>query len=638
MPVGLAGLSVTVLLQALSALGNRRGHVEPSCWLYLIAPLLGGTLCLLLMPRDMILLSLPVSAFCALPIIQAGFLLDRRAPLIMASISSLALGLSMAMHAQAYAAVALFGRIGSFAVGAVLMVVFFTLALAARFYAGQLSRAMARADRTEEIARLYADLQASHQALEEKSAEVQAQAAELAALNRALMAMQAELEGSYRRIAEANRHLEEQASTDAMTGLPNHRVFQQTLRTQIAQALRHQQPLALLMLDVDHFKRYNDRFGHPAGDALLCEIGLVLQSAVREGDLAARYGGEEFAVILPHTEIAAAIQVAERVRAAMEAHVSLHERVTVSVGAAALYLHAHDADSLILAADTALYLAKERGRNRVEVAPPPDPFLQASLLSNGHGPVVRAARSASKPGLCNSVITLELPDDFGGIEGILQEPAGHILTALLAALDARDAETQGHSQRVARYAMRLARSAAALYDRLREERPLTPWMTPADFRDLALGALLHDIGKIGVPDYILRKPGPLTEEEWAVMRRHPVIGAELVCDLPLLAPALPVIRHHHERWDGQGYPDGLDGERIPLAARLFALCDTLDAITTDRPYRKARPFEVAREEIEKGAGTQFDPLLVQAFLEVPEKDWEGLRHAAGSPKVQRIAA
>jgi len=625
MPAGLAGLAVAGLMQVASAAGNRRGWVNLSCWLFLGAILCGGAVSLLLMPHETILADIPICGFYALPVLQAGFLLDRRAPFLLAGISALLIGTHTVTHAQTYLSYAVLHSLHPFSFGAALIVTIFTLALLSWLNAERLGSATAQADRTEEIERLYADLQASHQALAVKNEEMNAQAQELAAMNLELLAMQSELEASYRKIAEANQHLEEQASTDSMTGLPNHRAFQQALRAQTAQALRHKQPLALLMLDVDYFKQYNDRFGHPAGDSLLREVGGLLSAATRTEDLTARYGGEEFAILLPHTELAVAEQVAERVRSSVESHPFPHDRVTVSIGVAALHQHARGADSLIQAADLALYMAKENGRNRVEVAPMLDPLSDQASTPDGDGPLVTPGLPTRFVRIPSHAIHLELSDGFGGIEGILQEPAGHILTALLAALDARAAETQGHSQRVARYSLRLARALTGIYDQLRGEHPLIPFLSPADFRDLALGALLHDIGKIGVPDYILRKPGPLTEEEWAAMRRHPIIGAELASGLPMLAPATSVIRHHHERWDGQGYPDGLAGEEIPLVARIFAICDTLDSITMDRPYHNARPYAVAREEIERCAGTQFDPLIVQAFLTVPESDWETLR-------------
>jgi putative nucleotidyltransferase with HDIG domain len=197
------------------------------------------------------------------------------------------------------------------------------------------------------------------------------------------------------------------------------------------------------------------------------------------------------------------------------------------------------------------------------------------------------------------------------------------LDALLAALDIRDTETEGHSERVAAYTMAMA-------SRLK--------LSPDELQAIELGALLHDIGKIGVPDSILYKPGPLTPEEWEIMKQHPVIGYRMCMKIDALRPAAPIVLHHHERWDGQGYPYGLAGEAIPLGARIFAIADTLDAMTSDRPYRKALSFAQAREEIIRCSGQQFDPDMVKLFLEIPEEELRMIREISLANRQQRAAA
>ncbi len=182
--------------------------------------------------------------------------------------------------------------------------------------------------------------------------------------------------------------------------------------------------------------------------------------------------------------------------------------------------------------------------------------------------------------------------------------------ALSNAVEARDAYTGKHAERVAAYGMELARAAG---------------LEVADSPQIEFGFLLHDVGKVGVPDAILFKTSALTEEEYALVRRHPVIGSEILRGVDFLGEGKLVVRHHHERWDGQGYPDGLGGDAIPLAARVFAVADALDALTTDRPYRPASTFEVAREVLRAGSGTQFDPAVVAAFEEIPEETFARLR-------------
>jgi response regulator RpfG family c-di-GMP phosphodiesterase len=186
----------------------------------------------------------------------------------------------------------------------------------------------------------------------------------------------------------------------------------------------------------------------------------------------------------------------------------------------------------------------------------------------------------------------------------LQEAYRATLEALGSALDSRDVGTESHSRRVHGYALATARAYG---------------VPEADIPDLERGVLLHDIGKIGIPDAILLKPGPLTPEEWKTMRRHPEIGKRLIENVPFLRGAIPIIFCHHEKWDGSGYPRGLRGEEIPLGARIFAVVDAFDAMTFDRPYSKAIPFEAAFAEIKRSTGTHFDPTVAKAFFRVPEK-------------------
>jgi HD-GYP domain-containing protein (c-di-GMP phosphodiesterase class II) len=182
--------------------------------------------------------------------------------------------------------------------------------------------------------------------------------------------------------------------------------------------------------------------------------------------------------------------------------------------------------------------------------------------------------------------------------------------ALSNAVEARDAYTGKHAERVAAYALEIARAMGS---------PL------ADDPQIEFGFLLHDVGKVGVPDAILFKSSALTTEEYALVRRHPVIGSEILRDVDFLGEGKLVVRHHHERWDGTGYPDGLRGEAIPFAARVFAVADALDALTTDRPYRPASSFEAARTEVCAGIGTQFDPAVVAAYQQIPDTTFEQLR-------------
>ena len=211
---------------------------------------------------------------------------------------------------------------------------------------------------------------------------------------------------------------------------------------------------------------------------------------------------------------------------------------------------------------------------------------------------------------------VEATRDLASAYRQLQDTYRSTLEALGSALDTRDVGTEAHSRRVHGYALATAREHG---------------VPEAEITDLAHGVLLHDIGKIGIPDAILLKPGALTEEEWRIMRRHPEIGKALIEKIPFLRGAVPIVWAHHEKWDGSGYPRGLRGEEIPLGARIFMVVDAFDAMTFDRPYSKAKPFDLAKAEIERCAGTHFDPAVVESFFRVPEPLLEEIRRHSVEP-------
>jgi diguanylate cyclase (GGDEF)-like protein/putative nucleotidyltransferase with HDIG domain len=353
------------------------------------------------------------------------------------------------------------------------------------------------------------------------------------------------------------------ALTDPLTGLGNHRHFHERLERELQHANERNLPLTLCFVDVDDFKRINDRFGHPAGDRVLSQLAARL----RQTGEAFRLGGDEFALLLPgygeSAALTAASSVIERIAALDLEQVG---SVTVSAGVAISPQHAADRDELIRLADSALYWAKEYGKNRVR-AYRPDVIELAELKRLASGPD-RAARFRAAASLARAV-------------------------------DARDVYTGSHSQRVAELAARTARRLG-LPD---EEVELT-----------RLAASLHDLGKLAIPEEILRKPGPLTEPERIVLERHPQIGFRMLESLGV-DPVADWVLHHHERWDGSGYPDGLSGERIPLGARIIFVADAYDAMISERVYRRRVSPEEAVAELDRCAGTQFDPDVVAALAE-----------------------
>jgi diguanylate cyclase (GGDEF)-like protein/putative nucleotidyltransferase with HDIG domain len=351
------------------------------------------------------------------------------------------------------------------------------------------------------------------------------------------------------------------ALTDPLTGLGNHRHFHERLERELRNAHERRLPLTLCLVDIDDFKRINDRCGHPAGDRVLSRLA----SRLRQTGEAFRLGGDEFALLLPgydeHAALTAAASVVERIGALELDQIG---PVTVSAGVATSPQHATERDELIRLADSALYWAKEYGKNRVR-AYRPDVIELAELKRLASGPD-RAARLRAAASLARAV-------------------------------DARDVYTGSHSQRVADLAARTARRLG-LPD---EEIELT-----------RLAASLHDLGKLAIPEEILRKPGPLTEPERMVLERHPQIGFRMLESLGV-DPVADWVLHHHERWDGSGYPDGLPGDSIPLGARIIFVADAFDAMTSERVYRRRVQPDEAIEELERCAGTQFDPGIVAAL-------------------------
>jgi diguanylate cyclase (GGDEF)-like protein/putative nucleotidyltransferase with HDIG domain len=353
------------------------------------------------------------------------------------------------------------------------------------------------------------------------------------------------------------------ALTDPLTGLGNHRHFHERLERELRHAHEEGLPLTLCLVDVDDFKRINDRFGHPAGDRVLS----LLATRLRQTGEAFRLGGDEFALLLPgydeHAALTAASSVVERIAALDLEYVG---SVTVSAGVAISPQHADERDELIRLADSALYWAKEYGKNRVR-AYRPDVVELAELKRLASGPD-RAARFRAAASLARAV-------------------------------DARDVYTGSHSQRVAELAARAARRLG---------------LPDEDIELTRLAASLHDLGKLAIPEEILRKPGPLTEPERMVLERHPQIGFRMLESLGV-DPVADWVLHHHERWDGSGYPDGMPGERIPLGARIIFVADSFDAMTSERVYRRRVPPAEAIAELERCAGTQFDPDIVAAFAQ-----------------------
>jgi len=467
---------------------------------------------------------------------------------------------------------------------------------------------------------LYQSLREAYGELENKNMQVSIGAEEVARANALLRQMTNELEGRNRFLAETNEALEHMATRDGMTGLANHRAFQERLREEVANSVRQGHPLALALIDVDFFKQYNDHYGHPAGDEVLRSIARLLQESTRAGDLAARYGGEEFAMLLPYVSREEAVLILERLREAVSTFPFKHRRVTLSIGLSLNVEEPMTAEEMIDWADRALYAAKSRGRNQMVVA------------SDLQGQVPAESETGSMK------LDGSTPMGFGEVlsaglqyhpQALAQEPQCALIAGLLATLELKDPLTRGYSLRVMWFSMRIAQAC--------QERKLME-LTPATVRALGFGALLHDIGRLGILESVLRSKESFTPEMREEFQKHARIGAELVKKFPGLSAAIPIIEHHHERWDGRGYPDQISGEQIPKGARILAYADAINAMSMDRPYAPKLSYTEIVAEITSNAGRQFDPGILEAFLSIPEAEWDRLRTLDGLDLVSHSRA
>jgi diguanylate cyclase (GGDEF)-like protein/PAS domain S-box-containing protein/putative nucleotidyltransferase with HDIG domain len=405
-----------------------------------------------------------------------------------------------------------------------------------------------------------------------------------------LETMLAMLRSSRDEISRKNRELEILATQDALTGCLNRRAFFE--RFAVAFRFSHQtgSPLSCVMVDNDHFKSVNDTYGHHVGDEVLRQVARTLHELHREAHLVCRYGGEEFCILLPGFELHEAAEAAERIRLAIMG-IRLSDpaelRLTASLGVSELSSGAQNPQEMINQADTCLYIAKRQGRNQVVCY---DSSMESIEIDD-------TKVSRTKPE--KAVAAEEAAIPFNAV------------SALVSALAYRDPDTAEHSRRVADICVRVAEG-------LLDQRQIFV---------LETAALLHDIGKIGVPDHILLKPGPLTQEEWKVMSQHDRIGVEIISSAFNCPELSEAVKTHHSFFGGHGRDQSLPkGRDIPIYARILSIADSYDAMVSDRVYRKGRTHEEAIAELRRCAGTQFDPELVERFIEISGCDARTVNH------------
>jgi diguanylate cyclase (GGDEF)-like protein len=395
----------------------------------------------------------------------------------------------------------------------------------------------------------------------------------LESINLNLLTLFANQLGTALETGQLVQHLELQATTDALTGLYNRRYLDEVFCREAERTKRKDSKLSMLLIDIYNFKYYNDTQGHLAGDERLKRVGKILKRNVRVTDLVVRYGGDEFIILMPETDEEHAHLVKKRIEQMV---LTWNNESKIDRQDLALFLNIgiktaqkDEVDDLIALADQEMYKAK--------------------------GTVDR-----------KKLIEFQERSETDRQRYTLQT-----VLSLAKVVEIKDPYTRGHSERVKEYAVAIAQQLA---------------LKRKEIDELAYAALLHDVGKISVPSEVLNKRAKLTPEEYRLVYQHPVVGETIVRDIELLSNVSPLIRHHHERYDGQtdgiaypGYPDGLKGEQIPFGARILAIADVFDAMTTDRPYRLGIPKEKVVAEMQQAAGIQFDPNIFAAFLTVQHR-------------------
>lgn len=400
--------------------------------------------------------------------------------------------------------------------------------------------------------------------------------------------------------AELMEQTNKYANTDTLTTLYNHRGFQEVLSAELEKANANETNLSIIMLDVNNISKINKEFGHAKGDEVIKLVAEKVKQNIRNSDKAGRYGGDEIAIILPDTTTADAKYIAEYITYCLSCcFVDDVGPVKVSVGIATFPECSRDQEKLLILAEQAMYISQAKGykEGMSAIISSSDFNFWDDTALNSFAEII--AKRHSQLGIN---FEEELVHKFNNEQIISQNHLWEMANSLASAIDAKDPYTKGHSTSVSRYSEALARAVNLPEDEVQR---------------ITLGALLHDVGKIGIPENVLKKPGKLDDEEWQIMRQHPVIGAEKVlAPNEALRDLTPMVKYHHEHVDGSGYPEKLKGDEIPLAARIVAVADTFHALISDRPYRKGMTVEKACEILKEGSGKLWDADLVRHFISI----------------------
>jgi diguanylate cyclase (GGDEF)-like protein len=394
------------------------------------------------------------------------------------------------------------------------------------------------------------------------------------------------------------RKLQQQSITDGLTGIKTRRFFWEALTSEWRRASRSGRPFSVVLIDLDKFKEVNDSLGHLEGDLVLARVGRLLEQKCRQSNVVARYGGDEFIILMPETGIEQAQVLAERLRLWLATDPMLEEHhVTGSFGVASFPVHGFSMEDLIRVADAGMYVAKHAGGNQVSMS---DTFgegsaVQRQLVSGYIEGFLQ--REHNGPEHLEELVTT-LRKLCGREDDADQRAMKEAVEALSRAAELREHSAAGHGEQCGHYAGMIARGLN---------------LSAPEVEDTIFAARVHDVGKLFISDRILNKPGALTEDEFAVIKRHPQQGAKVLRSIPEIERVAQAIESHHEAFDGSGYPFGLKGEDIPLHGRIVAVCDAYVNMTSDRTFAPPKTDEQAMAELAKLSGTRFDGMIVRLF-------------------------
>jgi diguanylate cyclase (GGDEF)-like protein len=393
--------------------------------------------------------------------------------------------------------------------------------------------------------------------------------------------------------------MQQQSITDGLTGIKTRRFFLEALSQEWKRASRSGRPFSVVLVDLDKFKDVNDTMGHLEGDLVLARVGRLLEQKCRQSNVVARYGGDEFVILMPETGVEQALILSERLRLWMATDPMLNERrVTGSFGVASFPLHGASTEDIIRVADVGMYVSKHAGGNRVSTA---EEVTEAETSSMHRQQITAYVEGFLQREHSGPEHIAELVSTLRRMCDSLGEPAGtdammEAIRSLNQAVEVRERSSSTHGSGVAFYSRMIGQELG---------------MTPEELEDLVFAASVHDVGKVAVPERLLTKPGRLDDEEFSLVKMHATIGAQIFDAIHESKRLRNYVRHHHERFDGLGYPDALKGEEIPLGARIIAVADAFVNMTTDRPFASAKAPADAVQELESLSGLQFDGMIVR---------------------------